>query len=531
MIRQNKMKEKLLSSLLTMLVFSTIQAQGEATIPVAPRLVVGITIDQLRADYLETFAALYGEKGFKRLWKEGRVYNNVTYNFEPVDGASATAALYTGTSPIRNGITARQWLDRSSLRPVFCVDDSQFMGYYTAESTSPQNLLVSTLTDELKIATQGRSIVYAFAPTREEAVLAAGHAANGAYWLNELTGKWCGSTYYETFPRWLMVYNDNSSTDSRIADLKWEPLLDKNVYDNPANEPVFSHSFSDTRKFRRLRKTPCINDEVNKVVNACLYGTMIGTDPITDFISITYQAGSFHSETGSDSYLEMQDTYARLDKDIASLLEMIDKKVGLEHTLIFITSTGYVEHNETESANYRIPTGEFYINRATALLNMYLMAIYGEGQYIEASAGTQIYLDRKLIEKKQLHPKEVLERSAEFLSDLSGIQQVYTSYDLLRGPWSPQLERIRNSYNPLHSGDIYLDIRAGWKLMDADSNVLNTVRQGNITFPLFFFGPGIMPKTIHTHTTTDCIAPTLSSVMRIRSPNACISAPITNLYE
>ncbi|MBQ8593596.1 MAG: alkaline phosphatase family protein [Bacteroidaceae bacterium] len=524
------MKEKILSSLLTVLAFSVMQAQ-DGTIPVAPRLVVGITIDQLRADYLATFASLYGERGFKRLWREGRVYSNAAYGFSNVDGASAMASLYTGTSPAKNGIVAARWLDRSSLRSVSCSDDRDFMGYYTAEHTSPKNLLVSTVTDELKIATQGRSIVYAFAPSRDEAVMAAGHAADGAYWLNELTGKWGGSTYYGTFPRWLMVYNDNQSTDSRIGNIQWELLLDKSVYDNPTGEAVFSHTFSDARKYRRLKKTPCVNDEVNKVVNACLYGTMIGADPITDFLSVTYQAGSFHSETGVESYLEMQDTYARLDKDLAALFDMVDKKVGLENTLFFLTSTGYVEGGVADHSAYHIPTGEFYINRATALLNMYLMALYGDGQYVEVSDGLQIYLDRKLIEKKQLILKDVLDRSAEFLTDLSGVQQVYTAYDLSRGGWSPELERVRNGYNPQRSGDICLEICAGWKLMDADSREINTVRQAYVSFPLIFMGAGIVPETVHTVVATDCIAPTLSSVMRIRAPNACSSAPITDLFK
>lgn len=525
---KEKMKERILTSLLTVLVLSTMQAQT-GSVPTAPRLVVGITIDQLRADYLEAFAALYGEKGFKRLWREGRIYSNVDYNFTPIDRASALAALYSGTPPARNGIVAGQWLDRSTLRVVTCVDDRNFTGYYTAENTSPQHLQVSTITDELKMATQGRSLVYAIAPYRDEAVMAAGHAADGAFWLNELTGKWCSSTYYGGFPRWLMVYNDNTSTDSRIGNIRWEPLFDKDVYDNPAKEPVFSYSFTDPRKYRRLRMTPCVNEEVNRVTEACLYGTMLGTDQVTDFLSVSYNAGSFQRESGSYSYLEMQDTYARLDKDIASLLECIDKKVGLRNTLIFLTSTGYVDNGSAEDASCRIPTGEFHMHRATALLNMYLMALYGDGQYVEAYNGLQIYIDRKLVERKQLRLKEVLDRSAEFLTDLSGVQRVYTSYDLQLGTWSPEIDPVRNAYNPLCSGDLTVEVSAGWKLMDTDGQSVSIVRQASVNFPLIFLGSGIRPETIHTLVSTDCIAPTLARVMRIRAPNACTAVPITDI--
>lgn len=524
------MKEKILSSLLTVLAFSAIQAQNNS-VPATPRLVVGITIDQLRTDYLEAFSALYGEKGFKRLWKEGRVYCNAGYNFSGVDKASALATIYSGTAPSKHGIVGDQWLDRSTLRVITCVDDKDFMGVYTAENTSPKRLQVSTLTDELKMSTQGRSIVYSVAPYREAAVMAAGHAADGAFWLNELTGKWCGSTFYGTFPNWLVVYNDNDGLDSRVNGIEWEPMHSKAAYDNPAKESSFRYTFNDARKYRRLKITPCMNDEVNRVVNACLYGSMLGADQITDFLSVTYNAGSFHRESGYSSYLEMQDTYARLDGNIASLLDMIDKKVGLQNALFFITSTGYVEDSQADYTQYRIPTGEFYINRATALLNMYLMALYGQGQYVEAYDGLQIYLDRKLIEKKQLRLKDVLDRSAEFLSDLSGVQNVYTSYDLLLGAATPEAARIRNRFNPLCSGDICLEINAGWKLMNVDSQEQDVVRQGNINFPLIFLGSGIKPEIIHTPVTTDCIAPTLALLMRIRAPNACISTPITDIRK
>lgn len=522
------MKEKILTSLLTVLALSTMQAQTGA-VTMAPKLVVGITIDQLRADYLEAFAALYGEKGFKRLWKEGRVYSNVAYSFSPVDRASAMAALYSGAPPARNGIVAGQWLDRSTLRVITCVDDRDFTGYYTAENTSPKHLKVSTLTDELKVATKGHSIVYAIAPHRDEAVMAAGHAADGAYWLNELTGKWCSTTYYGIFPHWLSVYNDKNSTDTRIEGICWEPLYDKDVYDNPSKESGFSYSFTDFRKYRRLRTSPCINEEVNRVAEACLHGGKLGADQVTDFLSVSYTAGSFQRESGKYSYLEMQDTYARLDKDIASLLEAIDKRVGLSNTLVFLTSTGYVDNEPTDESVYRIPTGEFHIHRAAALLNMYLMALYGDGQYVEAYDGLHLYIDRKLVEKKQLRLKEVLDRSAEFLADLSGVQRVYTFYDLMSGDWSPEFTRVRNAYNPLCSGDLTVEVCAGWKLLDANGLHTSTVRQAHINFPLIFLGPGIQPETIHTPVTTDCIAPTLTRVMRIRAPNACSAVPITDL--
>ena len=148
------MKERILTSLITVFVITGLQAQ---TAPGAPRLVVGLTIDQLRADYIEAFSALYGERGFKRLMKEGRVYCNAEYDFINIDRSSATASVYTGTTPYYNGVVGTRWMDRNSLRLVECVEDRDFMGVYTQEYSSPKRLQVSTLSDELMVASGGRS--------------------------------------------------------------------------------------------------------------------------------------------------------------------------------------------------------------------------------------------------------------------------------------------------------------------------------------------------------------------------------------
>ena len=176
----------LLTSLITVLTFTGLQAQS---LPTAPKLVVGLTIDQLRTDYLEAFSSLYGERGFKRLWKEGRVFHNAEYTFSGVDRASAMAAIYSGSTPSVNGIISNRWMDVATLRPVNSTDDAAFMGYYTDQTCAPTKLLTSTIADELKIATQGKGIVYAIAPFCDAAIFAAGHAGNGAFWINPTTGK------------------------------------------------------------------------------------------------------------------------------------------------------------------------------------------------------------------------------------------------------------------------------------------------------------------------------------------------------
>lgn len=527
------MRGKLLTSLITVLTLTGLQAQN---IPSAPRLVIGLTVDQLRTDYIEAFSALYGEKGFKRLWKEGKVYRNADFNFARADRASSVAVIYSGAMPRTNGIIAENWLDNATLRTVNCVDDSHYMGNYTNENTSPARLLVSTLSDELEIATQGKAWVYSIAPYREAAILSAGHSADGAFWLNDETGKWCSSTYYPEFPLWVSQYNDREGLDFRIENMVWKPydLISKYTY-LPAewNKEAFSYEFDGFKKnkYRKLKTSPFINDEINNLVRICMENTPVGMDDTPDLLALTYYAGNYDHRSVLECPLEMQDTYVRLDKSIGELLELVDKKVGLQNVVFFITSTGYVDTDAPDLQKYRIPGGEFHLNRCAALLNMYLMALYGEGQYVEAYHDLQLYLNHKLIEQKQLDLTQILEKSADFLAQFSGVDRVYSSHRLLLGAWSPDIQRIRNAYYRGRSGDLLIDVLPGWTVVHENPFRNQLIRKSNIPFSLVFLGFGIKPEIIHTPVYMDCVAPTVANFLRIRAPNACSAAPLTGLRK
>lgn len=520
------MKKGLITSIL-MLTFSSVQAQ---TLPVLPRLVVMLTVDQLRTDYLEDFEPLYGEGGFKRLMREGKVFAHAEMPFAGADRASALATLYTGSTPSVNGIIGENWLDAQTLRPVNCVDDPKFMGNYTNESTSPSKLLASTLADELRIATDNRALVYAIAPFREAAILGAGHAGNGAFWLNEETGKWCGTTYYPDFPHWLEQVNENDSPGIRLKDIVWTPLYPPERYTclpGEVREPFkYKPDSKSNYKYHKLALSPFINDEVNHLAETLLDKSEMGRDQVPDFLSLTYYAGAYNPFPGITRAMEMQDFYARMDRSIADLLNLLDRKIGLQNVLICISSTGYVENSEPDLTLYRIPGGEFHLNRCATLLNMYLMATYGEGQYVEAYYDQQIYLNHKLIEDKQLDLADVQEKAAGFLVQFSGVNEVYSAHRLLLGSWSPKTDLIRNSFHRLRSGDLLIGVLPGWTILQEDGAEPHTVRAADIPTPFILMGAGIGAEIIRIPVRTTRIAPTLSGAMRIRAPNASSEAPL-----
>ena len=527
------MKERILTSLLAMIAIAGLQAQD---VPAVPRLVVGLTIDQLRMDYVEAFSAMYGERGFKRLWKEGRIYRNAEYDFVNVDRSSAMAAIYTGAAPYLNGIVGNAWLDRSTLRVINCVEDANFMGHYTSEFTSPARLKVSNLSDELMIATQGNAEVYSIAPTREMAILSAGHASKGAFWINDDTGKWSGTTYYANFPSWVSTYNDRQGLDFRIGEMVWGPYLPVTSYKYLTTETkqvTFKHKFDDERrnKYRKFKTSPYANEEVNRLVNACMNSTRIGQDFVPDLLNLSYYAGNYDHKPATELPLEMQDVYVRLDANLAELLDIIDRKVGLDNTLFFLTSTGYSDSDPIDPQQYRIPTGEFHVKRCAALLNLYLAAIYGEGQYVEAHHEQEIYLNHKLIEQKQLKLPEILARSSEFLVQFSGVKDVYSSQRLMLGAWTPELDKVKNRYHATCSGDLWIDVLPGWTVVRDHSLDTKVVRNVYVSSPLVFMGWNIRPEVIHAPVKVGHIAPTLAHFMRIRAPNASSLPPLSDIRK
>ncbi len=510
---------------------SLIDVNAQATKDV-PRIVVNIIIDQLRSDYLEAFSPLYGKNGFARLLNDGCVYSHAEYPFLNPDRASAVACIMSGTVPYENGIIAESWIDRSTLQPVYCADDKDYVGYMTTEMSSPQHLAVSTITDELKVSTEGKALVYSVAPNRDAAIFSAGHAADGCFWLNDITGEWCTTSYYAPVPSWLNYYNNSRNFVQTIADVTWEPssslVGSYNYFVSKGTRKPFKYRFRGESKFREFKASAMVNDEVNRFVGHCLRNTMMGVDQISDFLSVTYYAGNYNHKSVAECPIELQDTYVRLDEQIGELIDMVEQKVGKERALFVVTGTGYsdAEHTDDDLGQYRIPTGVFYISRAQSLLNMYLTAVYGQGQYVETCNGNQIYLNLKLIENKGLNLNEVLERSSSFLIQMSGVRDVYTSQRLMLGAWTPGIRNMRNAYNPKYSGDILVQVAPGWHLVNENTNERFLQRDSYLGFPLIFYGGDISSQKIESAVTVDHIAPTLAGHLRIRSPNACTASPL-----
>ena len=522
-----------LTTLLALLAIAADAQQNSAT----PKLVVGITVDQLRQDYMEFFSPLYGEKGFRRLWREGRYYVNADYNFYNPDRASSIASLFTGTVPMIHGIVSRTWLDPSTLLKKDCADDPDFMGNYTNQSTSAALLQATTLGDELKIFFGGKSLVYAVAPEREEAVMAAGHAADGAFWLNVENGMWCGTTYYGTFPYFVSAFNMQEGVDSRGDSLVWKPSrpVSDYKYVYSGSEPyAFEYGFAAGEgRYRRLKTSPLVNSEINRLLFRSFNLSELGRDDIPDLLSVTYYAGPYDSRPFVEIPMETQDAYVRLDRVLGELLDWIDQRVGLQNALVFLTSTGYSAPDRYLPANLNLPGGEFHLERCKALLNMYLMAIYGNGQWVDGYFNRHFFLNHELIKEKQLALSELRAKSSEFLRQMSGVTAAYTFEEILNNPASAEARALHKSTVPAYCGDVVIEVSPGWLIMDQGNDNFDEaklIRTNAVNTPAFIMAPSVKPQKISTPVDAATLAPTISSILRIRSPNAAQAMPLSLGY-
>jgi len=435
-------------------------AQGLAK---APQLVVSISIEQLRTDYLETYAPLYSQGGFKKLLSQGTVYPNASYNFTPVDRASASASLSTGSTPYYNGITGTEWLNRKTLRPQNIIADQE-------KGVSPNQLLTSTLGDEMKIAFNGWNRIYAFATDAVCAIMAAGHNADGVVWCSQ--GGWKTTSYYSSDDAWLTQY------------------------------------------LRQYKPSEDANRSITSLALRCIEQSGIGLDDNTDLLCISY---TLQPDVVG---------YQLLDHNIADLLNGIQRKFPDGRVLFILTGTGTTEEERRdENERFKIPSGKFNITRAANLLNMYLGAVYGSAQYVEACHKNQLYLNRKFIEKKNLNLGDVLRQAQEFVLQMSGVRNVYTSTQLMTSD-SQLLLRVRNGFNIEKCGDLIIDISPGWQLINEETNSTSISRASYIPFPIIFFGNNITAQRIVSPVTVDRIAPTVARAIRIRAPNACSAEPL-----
>jgi hypothetical protein len=526
------------------------QAPSSAT---KPKLVVGIVVDQMRYEYLQRFYSKFGDGGFRRLVEEGFSVRNAHYNYVPTLTGPGHASVYTGSTPAIHGIVGNDFYDKQTRKMVNCVGDSRYTPVGSPAGNgdvSPWRLLSTTITDELKLATQKRAKVIGLSIKDRGAALPAGHMADAAYWYDATTGKFITSTYYrETLPEWLTKFNALNLADIYLGQ-EWKTLLPLEQYteSGPDDSPyerkfdgkpktVFPYKLSEIRSkngnFELLTATPFASDYLTEFAKATLSGEKLGKDDITDFLCVSYSTTDAIGHQFGPNSVEVEDAYLRLDRNLADLLKSLDKEVGAGNYTVFLTADHAVAEVPQYLVDNKVPAGYFSENRLKASLDEFLANYFSGKSMIANISNDQIFLDHDAFQKD---PKAsgidlliATELIGKFLMTQDGIANYYTAAIIRQGSYEEQGPRgmVVRGYHPKRSGDIVIVLEPGW----FESGSIQGTTHGSpyvydTHVPMLFYGKGI-PKGYSTqyHTITD-LAPTISFLLNIKLPSGCTGRPI-----
>lgn len=517
------------------LVSSILGVSESAYADVRPRIVLGVIIDGLDSQYLDLLSDSFGEGGFKRLMKEGLIVCDADYGTN-LDATAATSIIMTGASPSTTSVSGKYVYDRNTLRIVDAMSDPNIMGSSTNQTFSPKNLIVSTLSDEVRIASGGVGRVFSIAVEPSQAIIMSGHAGSAAIWLDEKTGNWAGSTYYKDMPTSIAYRNRLKPLSLRLDTIQWTPLKEKTAYvglpDHLTHYP-FRYTFGggNPARYSVYASSPMINTEITDLAGELIDELKLGTLNVTDMVNVAYSLKPFNFTRNQDNRYELIDSYLRLDRDLDRLFEKAKEKAGSENTLIFVAATPPSGKQRRDDEKWNIPYGVFSTKKAKGLLNMYLIAKYGNGDWISSYYDDKFYLNHKLINDLNLDAAAIRADAAVFLEKMSGINRVYTIDEILGGRGDYRLEALQRNTPAASAGDLYIEVAPGWESIDdihspvSDARIKMVQRYEAPTAPIFIWSKDIENTKIDNPVDARRLAPTMARLLRIRSPNASTLSP------
>jgi len=516
-----------------------VRAQSTYSDAPTPKVVVGIVVENMRPDYVQRFWNKFGDNGFRKLYSQGAVCDNVKLTLHEHNYATGTATLYTGVHPSIHGIVNNTWYDRLKKEEIECTEDDYYitLGADTDEgNASPVNLLSNTITNNLEVLTQGKSKIYSVALNRESAIFSAGHAADGAYWFDIESGRMITSSFYiSTFPDWVRIFNSENYA-ARYSYRNWVTLLPETDYteslpDNYLLEGgyfdefnTFPHTVSKylkrTENFKPFKTTPSSNLMIRDFALQMMKNEGIGEDDVTDFVSVVFSSMDYENGSFGPASLEMMDSYLYLDQYLGEFVDSVEMLYGKNNVLFFLTSNTSASYPVQYLKNeFHMPVDEFNVERAIALLTLYLNNTYGSENWIEHFTDLQVYLDHDLIKEKGLELNELRDAASNFMNQFEGVQLAMPAYQLEQGSSANGiLEPLYSSYYKNRSGDFLFSLKEGWQPTYKFKKV-NYSDQSHI--PLVFYGYNIPHRIIKAKYRAVDLVPTLAELMHVPVPDKC----------
>ena len=520
------------------------------TIP-RPKLVVGIVVDQMRWDYLYRFYDRYQQNGIKRLLNEGFSCDNTLIDYIPTFTAPGHSSIYTGSVPALTGIAGNDFIIQATGKSVYCTEDTSVRtvgAESKAGQMSPRNLLTTTVTDELKLATNFRSKVIGIALKDRGGILPAGHTADAAYWFDDKSGNWITSTYYmNELPQWVKDFNAQKLAETYLK-LDWNPLFPVDTYvqtlpDDSKYEGKFPGTSAPTLPVKTsalykgnlgmIRSTPYGNTITLDMAVAAINGEQLGQHDQTDFLAVSFSSTDYIGHQFGPNSVEIEDTYLKLDQNFASLFTFLDAKLGKGNYTVFLTADHGAAHNTAFLKDHGIPAGIWDDGAVRDSLNKVLSQKYHVEKLVLSMANYQVNFNYKDLQYAKLDIDAVKKDCIDYLEKSPGVAY---AVDLKKAQSAniPEELRLRviNGYNTARSGEIQVILFPGWFTGHGSGDngptgtTHGTWNPYDTHIPLVFMGWGVPHGHLNRETHMTDIAPTIAALLHIQAPNGNIGKVI-----
>ncbi len=530
--------------------FSFAQTKPTSSPAAQPKLIVGMVVDQMRWDFLYRYSEKYSANGFKRMLREGYSCENTHINYSPSYTACGHTCVYTGSVPSVHGVTGNNWFDLEENKVVYCTEDTTMNTVGSSSKAgkmSPQRMLTTTITDELKLATNFQSKTIGIALKDRGAILPAGHSANAAYFYDGTTGGWITSSYYmNDLPGWVKTFNDKKLADKYVSQ-NWNTLLpiaqyfesheDDKHFESPfknETKPVFEHKVSElkTPTLDIIRTTPYGNTFTLDFAKATIENEKLGKGKYTDFLAVSLSSPDYIGHQFGPNSVEVEDCYLRLDKDFAEFFNYLDLTIGKGNYVFFLTADHGAAHVPDFLKEKKLPASVFPMDSVLKLLETKLKAEYGEGEWLLGYENMQLYLNNKLLIEKKTDRSYFKRIIQDFLMQFNGIAKIIDLENLSNELVEANMKSvIANGFYPNRSGEIFILHEPGWFEGMAKGTTHGTIYPYDTHIPLVWMGWNIKQGEDYSDVHMTDIAPTLAAMLHIQEPNGCVGKVIEGIFK
>ena len=493
-----------------------------------PRLVVVIVIDQFRGDYLERYRDQFGDSGFRFLLDRGAYFPNCHYNYANTRTAPGHATLFTGAYSNGHGIADNEWWDSKKKKLVTSVEDDEtkLVGIDGNQAgASPHNLLADTLGDELKLATQGKARVFGISLKDRAAILPAGFAADGAYWIDPKSGAWITSTYYrEGLPQWVKDFN--ASRPAKYWDREWKDKQNQLLASTAHRE---AKDGSEAGFYEVVGSTTFANEYEFEFAKELMAYENVGRGPATDLLSISLSANDILGHRVGPDAREMRQMALDLDSELADFIDFLGNQIGLVNVWIALSADHGVSSLPEAVQKLHIPAAHLGALKIEEQINHDLARRLSAGH-----PATYVKLDYPLawLNPDAFAALHIGERDAE--QDVgealkqAGLRGYYTKSQLAAGevPNTELGRKYLNSYSPEGSWYV-MGIPNIYSVGSSSGTDHASPYSYDTHVPLAFYGWPFRPGTYRERTEPVDLAPTFAALLGINAPTHSVGRVLT----